>query len=259
MQVVILCGGEGTRLRDVSEALPKPMFPIGGKPIVWHIMKYYASFGLKKFILCLGYRNDIFVDYFLNYHSRNSDVTVRLSKEGNIQFHNDHGETDWEVTLANTGSESMTGHRVFQIQKYLTEENFLLTYGDGLSTVDIKKLIGFHLEHKKLVTMSAVHPSGRFGEMDVSNNRVLQFNEKPQTGAGYINGGYMVLHRDFICRYLTDDPTLVLEHAPLIRAAQEGEIMAHCHDGFWQCMDTPREYKFLNSLWDSGEAPWKKW
>lgn len=259
MQVVILCGGEGTRLRDINESLPKPLFPIGGKPVVWHIMKYYAAFGLKRFILCLGYRHDLFVDYFLNYHARNSDLTVSLREQGAVQFHHGHDEHDWEVTLANTGPASMTGHRVFQIRKYLTDDNFLLTYGDGLATVDVHALQTFHRAHGRLATISAVHPSGRFGEMELEDDRVLQFNEKPQTGTDFINGGYMAVRRDFIDRYLTDDPRLVLEQQPLIRAAQDGEIMAHRHDGFWQCMDTPREYKALNTLWDSGEAPWKRW
>lgn len=259
MKVVILCGGEGTRLRDISEALPKPMFPIGGRPIVWHIMKYYASFGFKKFILCLGYKSEVLTDYFLNYRARHNDITLYLGNEQSVQFHNHHEENDWEITLANTGFNSMTGHRVFQIRRYLTEEDFLLTYGDGLATVDLRRLITFHQEHQKLVTISAVHPSGRFGEIDLAGNKIIQFNEKPQTSAGYINGGYMVLKRKFIDQYLSDDPNLVLEQEPLIHAARDGHIMAFCHEDFWQCMDTPREYKLLNQLWDSEKAPWKRW
>lgn len=259
MKVVILCGGEGTRLKETAEWLPKPMVAIGEKPIVWHIMKYYASFGFKEFVLCLGYKAEVFVDYFLNYRARHSDVTVSLAKTGDIQFHSLHEECDWKVTLAHTGLQAMTGCRLYRAAKYLTEENFLLTYGDGVSTIDLSKLISFHLEHGRLATVSAVHPSGRFGEMDLEGHRVAHFNEKLQTTEGYINGGFMVLKRKFIDRYLKEDPDLALEREPFSRAAQDGNIFAYQHGGFWQCMDTPREYKLLNQLWAESQAPWKRW
>lgn len=258
MQVVILCGGEGTRLRDTSEKLPKPMVPIGEKPIVWHIMKYYSGFGFKEFILCLGYKAETFIDYFLNYKTRNSDITLSLAGDGAAQFHNSHDD-DWTVTLANTGLNAMTGCRLHRVAKYIKEENFLLTYGDGLSTVDLHKTVSFHREHGKLVTVSAVHPSGRFGEMDLKGNKVSHFNEKLQTTAGYINGGFMVLRTDFIHKYLKDDPALALEQKPFSQAALDGNIFAFQHDGFWQCMDTPREYRLLNQMWEEGKAPWKIW
>ena len=259
MKVVILCGGEGTRLRDASEILPKPMVPIGEHPIVWHIMKYYASFGYKKFVLCLGYKSEAFIDYFLNYKTRNSDMTLTLGEEAKIQIHHKHAEQDWEITLANTGINTMTGCRLFRVRQYLTEENFLLTYGDGLSSIDIQKEVAFHQKHGNWVTMSAVHPSGRFGEMDLDGDKVACFNEKPQINLGYINGGFMVMKRAFIDKYLKEDPMMALEREPLMQASVDGRVSAFRHDGFWQCMDTPREHKLLDQLWATGEAPWKRW
>lgn len=259
MKVVILCGGEGTRLKDASETLPKPLVPIGEKPILWHIMKYYAAAGFKKFILCLGYKSELFVDYFLNYRARQSDVTFSLKNDGPVTFHQQHGEDDWEVTLAHTGLNTLTGCRLWRVAKYITEENFHCTYGDGLSTIDLQKLTAFHQSHQTPATVSAVHPSGRFGEMELSGSEVRQFNEKGQTHAGYINGGFMVLKKAFLEQYLRDDPALALEQAPLAQAAKDGNLRAFIHDGFWQCMDTPREFKTLNQLWDSGKAPWKRW
>lgn len=235
------------------------MVPVGDRPIVWHIMKYYASFGFRKFVLCLGYKAEIFVDYFLNYRSRHSDVTINLADEKNVRFHNTHDEKDWEVTLANTGLESATAYRLYKVAPYLTEDHFMLTYGDGLSSIDLKKLLSFHLEHRKLVTISAVHPSSRFGEMDLKGNQVTAFNEKRQTHEGFINGGFMVLKREFIDRYLQEDPTISLEQEPLMKASTEGNALAYLHQGFWQCMDTTREHILLNDLWASGKAPWKRW
>ncbi|PIR21633.1 MAG: glucose-1-phosphate cytidylyltransferase [Deltaproteobacteria bacterium CG11_big_fil_rev_8_21_14_0_20_47_16] len=259
MPVVILCGGRGTRLRDVGESLPKPMFSIGNKPIVWHIMKYYAHFGFKKFVLCLGFQADKFVDYFVNYRAYNSDVTLTLGEMHKANFHTPNNEEGWEVTLAHTGLDSMTGCRLFRAGQYLNDEHFMLTYGDGLSNINLNALVEFHTSHNKLVTISAVHPSGRFGEMEIDGTSVRSFNEKPQTSAGYINGGFMMCHRDFLKRYLSDDMSLVLEQAPLIHAANDNQIEAFCHDGFWQCMDTPREYGYLNQLWQTQKAPWKLW
>lgn len=259
MKVVILCGGEGTRLKDASETLPKPLVPIGEKPILWHIMKYYAAAGFKKFILCLGYKSELFVDYFLNYRARQCDLTLTLKKDGPITFHQQHEEDNWEVTLAHAGLNTMTGGRLWRVAKYITGEDFHLTYGDGLSTIDLKKLTAFHQSHGALATVSAVHPSGRFGEMELRGPAITQFHEKGQTHVGYINGGFMVLKKAFIEQYLKNDPTLALEQAPLSQSAKDGNLKAFIHDGFWQCMDTPREFRALNQLWESGKAPWKCW
>lgn len=259
MKVVILCGGDGARLKDASETSPKPMLFIGDRPIVWHIMKYYASFGYTQFLLCLGYKSEYFIDYFLNYRSRNSDCTISLANMGEIRFHNHSSEQDWEITLVHTGFSAMTGCRLYRAAKYIQEENFFLTYGDGLSDINLHQLVSFHLEHKKLVALSAVHPSGRFGEIHLDKNKVLQFNEKFETNAGYINGGFMVMQRAFIHQYLDDDPNLSLEQVPFSRAVQDGNVFAYRHDGFWQCMDTSREYKLLNQLWEQNQAPWKRW
>ncbi len=255
---MILCGGQGTRIRDVTELLPKPMVPIGPHPIVWHIMKAYASFGVRRFILCLGYKREVFTDYFLNYHARATDVTLRLGKEPSIVYHGNHGEEDWEVTLADTGDHTMTGARVIRAAKYLRPDDtdFFLTYGDGLSDVDVTRLYRHHLGHDRAITVTAVHPSGRFGEMKVSAGAVTGFHEKPQTEEGLINGGYMVLRRRFIDQYLRNDADLVLEQAPMRGAASDGQMSAFVHQGFWQCMDTQREHQLLTQLWERGQAPW---
>jgi glucose-1-phosphate cytidylyltransferase len=260
LKVVILCGGLGTRIRDHHESLPKPMIPIGSKPIVWHIMKYYAHFGFKDFILCLGYKREAFIDFFLNYRNHNSDLTIELGNPGSVQFHDrEAGPENWRITLANTGLRTNTGGRLQQVAGYISGQRFLLTYGDGLSTVDLSALLKFHRESGKLATVSAVHPTGRFGDIELDGRHVISFAEKPQTTAGYINGGFMVLEREFIDRYLSDDEDCILEADALAQCAREGELAAFCHEGFWQCMDTQREHQLLEALWTSGEAPWKVW
>ena len=258
--VMILCGGKGTRLRDVTELLPKPMVPIGEQPIVWHIMKTYASFGVRRFILCLGYKRECFVDYFMNYHKRTADATVTLGHAGEVVFHEENDEADWEVTLAGTGLETMTGGRVARAAKYLRPEDqdFFLTYGDGLSDIDIDALYRHHREGGRLITVSAVHPAARFGEIMLDNDIVKGFEEKPSQGTGYINGGFMVVSREFLNRYLTTDSDLFFERAPMHDAAANGDMLAYRHEGFWQCMDNSREYQMLNELWKSGHAPWTK-
>lgn len=255
---MILCGGKGTRLRDVTELLPKPMVPIGEQPIVWHVMRGYAAFGVKRFILCLGYKKDCFVDYFLNFHAYAADITVRLGQHGAITYHDHTVESDWEVTLANTGIDAMTGGRVARAAKYLREddETFFLTYGDGVSDIDIGALLAAHRKSGRLITVSAVHPEGRFGEMRLENDRVAGFEEKPARLDGYISGGFMVLQQDFIKRYLSTDKDLFFEQAPMLQAMADGQMAAYAHEGFWQCMDTPREYQLLNELWKGGKAPW---
>lgn len=258
--LMILCGGKGTRLREVTEILPKPMVAIGEQPIVWHIMKSFAAFGIRRFILCLGYKREVFVDYFMNYHLRTSDATIRLGHDPDITFHGESEESNWEVTLAGTGLESMTGCRVCRAAKYLREsdENFFLTYGDGVANVDINALYRTHIENGKMLTVTAVHPEARFGQMLLDGEQVCGFTEKPSRGEGYINGGFMVMKRDFVRKYLADDETLFLEQKPLQSAAADGEMSVYRHEGFWQCMDNPREYTLLNGLWESGNAPWTK-
>ncbi len=255
---MILCGGQGTRLRDVTELLPKPMVPVGPQPIVWHIMKTYAAFGVNRFILCLGYKREAFTDYFLNYHARATDITVKLGRKQSVTYHGSHGEEDWEVTLADTGERSMTGCRVARAAKYLREsdEDFFLTYGDGVANVDIASVYDFHKAQSKEITVTAVHPAGRFGEMKLTGSEVVGFHEKPQTEEGFINGGYMAVKSSFVKKYLRDDASLIFEQQPMMAACRAGDMAAYKHLGFWQCMDTAREHDLLNDLWDRREAPW---
>ncbi len=258
--VMILCGGKGTRLRDVTELLPKPMVPIGEQPIVWHIMKTYAAFGAKRFILCLGYKREDFIDYFLNYHARAADITVKLGCNRDITYHDHSGEEDWEVTLANTGAETMTGGRVRIASRYLgpDDNEFFLTYGDAVADIAVDKLLRYHRRKGKLLTISAVNPSGRFGEMSITNGMVKGFSEKPLVNDQYINGGFMVIDRNFVDKYLPPKKDVFLESTPMTEAVQAGDVAAYQHNGFWQCMDTPREHQLLNDLWKRGNAPWTK-
>ena len=258
--VMILCGGKGTRLRDVTELLPKPMVPIGEQPIVWHIMKTFAAFGCRRFILCLGYKREAFVDYFLNYHLRTSDATITLGHAPKIHFHEKVPESDWEVTLAGTGLETGTGGRVWRAAKYLkpTDRSFFLTYGDGVADVDVAALLKTHRALKRAITVSAVHPAARFGEMVVDGDRVSAFEEKPAVAQGYINGGFMVVEKSFVKKFMTDDDAMFFEQDPMRKAAAAGEMTVYRHEGFWQCMDTSREYALLNDLWAKGSAPWTK-
>ncbi len=258
---MILCGGKGTRLRDISELLPKPMVPIGGQPIVWHIMRSYAAFGVRRFILCLGYKKEEFIDYFLNFHAHATDVTVRLGEHGQVTYHGNYPEEDWEVTLANTGEDTLTAGRVLQAGKYIkkTDRDFFLTYGDGVCDVPILDLLDFHRKQKKMITVTAVHPEGRFGEMQIQGNQVVGFAEKRARIEGYINGGFMVLNREFLSKYIPPDQDIFFEQAPMNDAVADGQMSVFCHEGFWQCMDTPREYQLLNDLWKSGNAPWTKY
>lgn len=260
MKTVILCGGLGTRIRDVEENLPKPMLPIGGLPILWHIMKYYASFGQKEFVLCLGYKSSVIKDFFLNYRELISDFTITLGQGSPIVYHNDVQEADWKVTLADTGMNAMTGARIRRIKKYIGEdETFLLTYGDGVGNIDIEAAIAFHRSHGKVLTVTGVQPPGRFGELEINgSNRVTGFHEKPQSSGGLINGGFFVCdHRLF--DYLDERENLVFERDAISRIVADGELMVFRHNGFWQPMDTSREYQLLNELYAKGEAPWVRW
>jgi glucose-1-phosphate cytidylyltransferase len=257
MEVVILCGGQGTRIRDVADDIPKPMIPIGGRPILWHIMKGFAQHGFTDFVLCLGYKSHIIKRYFLDYHLSGVDFTVRLG-DSRLEVHSPALPEDWRVTLAETGVDAMTGCRVKRIEKYISGDDFMLTYGDGVSDVHVRQLVDFHRSHGRVGTVTAVRPQGRFGEMELEGTRVLEFNEKPFTSRGWINGGFFVFNRR-IFDYLQDDPTLVFEQAPLIRLSRDQELAAYLHHGFWQPMDTYRDYKFLNELWNDGKAAWNTW
>jgi len=255
MKVVILAGGFGTRLAEQTEVKPKPMVEIGGHPILWHIMQIYAAYGYKDFIIALGYKGQVIKEYFFNHHVLNSNFTIDLSN-GKLDFY-DGNSYDWKVTLVDTGANTMTGGRVKRLTSYLGNEPFILTYGDGIANINIQKLVDFHQSHQKLVTITAVHPKAHYGELETENNRILKFKEKPQFKQSWINGGFMVIQPEFL-NMLKNDQT-VLEREPMDRTAQSGELMAYYHEGFWQCMDTLRDMKYLNELWDSGHAPWKVW
>ena len=260
MKAVILCGGQGTRIRDANELLPKPMLPIGGKPMLWHIMKLYAGYGVKDFVLCLGYKGWVIKEFFLNYRAMMADITVHLNHHAAVDFIGSHDEEDWRITLAETGEHTQTGGRVSAIRRYVEKDDvFCLTYGDGIADIDIGSLLAFHRSHSKIATITAVRPPGRFGELRLEGPMVQQFNEKPQTSQGFINGGFMVLDSERIWEYLGHDSQDILEREPLQRLVADGQLSAFEHTGFWQPMDTLREYTLLNDLWATGKAPWKKW
>ena len=260
MKVVILCGGKGARLREETEFRPKPMVPIGHRPILWHIMKTYAHYGHNEFILCLGYKGEIIKDYFRNYLWNTCDISVTLGRQSDVEFHDGHGEEDWRVTLADTGENSMTGYRLHQVRRYIPPgEPFLLTYGDGLSTIDINASIAAHRAAGKICTISAVHPAGRFGAVRIGEDgRIHTFAEKPQFEEAYVNGGYMVCDSRLF-DYLPDDPAVMLEREPMDRLVADGQLNAYRHEGFWQPMDTYQESQYLNKIWSEGQAPWKIW
>lgn len=252
MKVVLLAGGFGTRLSEHTEVIPKPMVQIGGKPILMHIMDTYAGFGHKDFYLALGYKAEVVKEYFLKFYSLNSDFRIDLMSGKVTPFQ--VNSLDYEITLVDTGLNSMTGGRLKRMQKYIGKETFMLTYGDGVANVDIDALLAFHKSHGKLVTMTAVRPSARFGELTLDENKVASFQEKPQLHDGWINGGYFVIEPEFF-EYINGDSTL-LEREPLEMVASKGQLMAYRHDGFWQCMDSKRDLELLESLWSKGKAPW---
>ncbi len=255
--VVILCGGQGTRFREQTERRPKPMIEVAGKPILWHIMSFYAGHGYTDFVLCLGYMADSIKRYFLDFAAMQSDFTVDLSAPNRVDYHGTPGR-DWRVTCVDTGAEAMTGARLARVARHLKAPHFLLTYGDGLSDVDVPKTVAFHKAHGKLATVTGVRPPGRFGELAVDGARVKSFAEKPDTPHGYINGGFFVFSRDFL-RYVSDDDSCTLERQPLEQCAADGELMVHQHEGFWQCMDTYRDLMKLEESWNGGQAPWRTW
>ena len=252
MKVVILAGGYGTRLSEYTELIPKPMVTIGGRPIIWHIMKRYAKFGHKDFHLALGYKAELIKEYFLHYRAINSDFTVDLNNGSISPLHTD--DVDWRVTLVQTGLETMTGGRLKRMQQFIGNETFMLTYGDGVSDVNLDALLNFHQSHGKMITISAVRPAARFGELEIDKSRVISFQEKPQLHDGWINGGFFVIEPSFFD--LIKDDSVLLEREPLEKAAQMGELMAYHHEGFWQCMDTKRDRDSLENIWASGKALW---
>ena len=255
MKVIILCGGKGTRLREETEHKPKPMVEIGGKPIIWHIMKLYSHYGFKDFILCMGYKHQVIREYFLNYHYMNSDVTVSLNSERRIICHNSHDE-DWDVTMVYTGEETKKGGRVKKVAKYLEGKRFMLTYGDGVADVNINELIAYHEEQGKLGSFTGVHPISRFATVEHDKDgKICDWNEKNPL-EGYINAGFFVLEHT-VLDYIAGD--VELEEEPMKRLAREGKLGMYKHDRFWQCMDTYRDYLLLEDLWGSGRAPWKVW
>jgi glucose-1-phosphate cytidylyltransferase len=257
MKVVVLCGGLGTRLREETEFRPKPMVEIGARPILWHIMKAYANAGYREFVLCLGYRGNMIKDYFLNYEAMNNDFTISLGRNSCIEYVNNHSEQDFQVTLVDTGLSTMTGGRVKRIEKYIDTETFMLTYGDGLSDINIHDLVNFHHKHGKLATVTTVLPTTRFGIVDTNpDGRVLKFVEKPRSESR-ASAGFFVFQREMF-KYLGADDC-ILEREPLERLAADHQLMAYQHNGFFQAMDTYREYEYLNDLWLRNEAPWKIW
>ena len=255
MKVAILCGGLGTRIREETDVRPKPMVEIGGRPILWHIMRGYAARGFTEFVLALGYKHEVIKHYFLDYYHVSGRLTVALGT-GRVDVHDGERE-DWTVHLVDTGSGSQTGGRVKRLASWLRDGTFMLTYGDGLSDVNVADVLAFHRRHGKLATVTAVRPPARFGALVFDGDRVSEFTEKPQAGEGWINGGFFVMEPG-VLDYIQGDDTY-LEREPLERLAKDGQLVAFRHGGFWQCMDTLRDLKLLESLWESGRAPWKVW
>ena len=254
MKTIILAGGFGTRLSEYTKLIPKPMVEIGGKPILWHIMKHYAYHGFKDFVVALGYKGEIIKDYFLQYYARNNDFTIDLSN-GSIHYINEHTR-DWKVTLVDTGAASLTGGRVLRLKDVIGQEDFMMTYGDAVSDVNITELVKRYREAGCLAMVTAVHPTARFGELQIDDQDfVRSFKEKPQVNQGWINGGFFVLSPK-VFDYIENDQT-TFEAEPLERLAAEGELKTYRHEGFWQCMDTARDRDLLNKMWDEGRAPWK--
>ena len=255
MKVVILAGGFGTRLAEETHSIPKPMVEIGGKPILWHIMKIYSTYGFNDFVICLGYKGYVIKEYFANYFLHNSDVTIDI-KNNSMEIHNNYSEP-WKVTLVDTGLNTMTGGRIKRVAKYLDDETFMLTYGDGVGDMNIKELVEFHKNHGKLATVTATQPEGRFGALKLENNKVANFAEKMDNRNSWINGGFFVLEPEVI-NYIKDDTT-IWEREPLEKLSKDGELMAYFHNGFWKPMDKLKDKMELEEMWSSGDAPWRIW
>ena len=255
MKVVILCGGFGTRIRDVSDEIPKPMIPIGPYPILVHIMKHYSYYGFKEFILCLGYKSESIKDFFLNYKSRVNNFTLSFNKTSEINYHSNFHDDEWKISLIDTGLHNMTGSRISQISE-LVDDDFMLTYGDAVSDINLSELNKFHQNHNKIVTVTGVRPPGRFGELQIEGNLVKSFNEKPQVSSGRVSGGYFVAKKK-IFEYLDNDPDLVFETKPLNEIVKDNQLMMFKHDGFWQPMDTSRDHRLLNDMYFKKDIKWK--
>ncbi len=256
MQVVILCGGFGTRLREETEFKPKPMVKIGERPILWHIMKHYAHHGITEFVLVLGHKGEAIKEYFYNYEILNSDVTLELGQRDSFEIHNRHDEAGWRITLADTGERTLKGGRLKRVERYITGETFMMTYGDGVSDVDLSTLLDWHQSHGRLATVTGVSSISRFGELKLSGDRVTSFSEKPEQTSDYINAGFFVFNRG-VFDYLTPDENCDFEFGAMEQIARDDELMIYRHGGFWACMDTQRDVDYLNDLWGRGEAPWK--
>ena len=257
MKTIILAGGWGSRLGNLSELVPKPMLQIGNKPVLWHIMKIYSSYGYNDFILALGVKGHIIKEYFYNFEAINNDFTVNM-KNGEITYHSKHQEFDWKVTLVDTGLNTLKGGRIKRVESFLEDDINMITYGDGVADINISDLVKFHKSHGKIITISGVKPGGRFGEIEETNNQVNSFVEKPKNGKSYINGGFMVFNKDLL-KYLTDKENCDFEYNALEKLAKVGEVMVFKHEGYWDCMDHERDLNHLNKLWNSGNAFWKKW
>jgi glucose-1-phosphate cytidylyltransferase len=258
LRVVILCGGKGTRLREETEVQPKPMVEIGGMPILWHIMKIYGFHGVERFLVCLGYKGWVIKQYFLRYHEMMRDFTVSMDHPESPDFHNHRGEEKWQVTCCETGEESGTGARLWLVRDYIDQETFFFTYGDAVGNVDIGKLLEYHYAQGRVATVTGVHPTSRYGEMEVKDGVALEFNEKPTVAKGVVSGGFFVFQRE-VFDYLNDKPDLLLEHEPLQSLARDGELAVYIHEGHWEPMDTYRDFLHLNNTWREGSPPWKIW
>ncbi|CAA9210255.1 MAG: Glucose-1-phosphate cytidylyltransferase [uncultured Acidimicrobiales bacterium] len=256
--VVILCGGLGTRLREATETVPKPLVDVGGKPILWHIMKTYSHFGFRRFVLALGYRSFDIKEYFLRYREHLSDFTLCLSDDHEPIFHDKNGDEDWEISCIETGLLTGTGGRISRVRQHLDKDIFMMTYGDGIGNVDLDALLERHYAEGRIGTVTAVHPTSRYGEMRVEGAQIVEFNEKPQMVQGLVSGGFFAFQREML-NYLSDDEGLFLEQGPLGKLAADGQLSVFPHEGFWMGMDTFRDYTELNSLWSAGNPPWKVW
>ena len=257
MKVLILAGGWGTRLGNRTDLIPKPMVKIGNRPILWHIMKIYSFYGYNDFIICLGVKSEVIKDYFYHYEMKNNDFTINLNN-GTINYYNKHEETNWKVSLIDTGLNTLKGARIKRAENYLDAETNMVTYGDGVADINIKDLVKFHKTHGKTVTITGVHPPSRFGELTEDNSKVISFHEKPQTSVGLINGGFIVFNKKLL-NYLTPNENCDFEFGALEELTKEGEVMVYKHEGNWECMDHERDVKHLNKLWETNKAFWKVW
>ena len=258
MKVVILCGGVGTRIKEETEFKPKPIVKIGDKPIIWHIMKIYAYYGYKDFILALGYKGEMIKEYFYHYQIMNNNFTINLGNKNKIEIHNENNVEDWNITMVDTGKDALKGARLKRVQEFINDDIFMMTYGDGIADIDIDELVTFHKNHKRLATVTGVSPKMRFGELYTREDGSVNFCEKPDNAPNIINGGFFVFKRT-IFDYLEDKDSCDLEYGPLEKIAQNGQLMVYKHRWFWHCMDNIRDMESLNQIWASGNAPWKIW